>query len=492
MSRTLPTLTLLLLLGAAACGGPGAPPESVAGNEALQPVPRPDLSRLDAAVAEQLGAERERLDALLAADDADPDALAERFGTVGRLYLAYDLRSAAAAALTNAAALQPEELRWHYSAGLVAQRQGDWQGAAERFRRVLELEPQGAVRAAVLRRLGEVELELGRDDDARRRFAEALEVAPDCQAARYGLGEVARRQGRLEDAAAAFERVLQEQPGAVSVHYPLAQVLLRLDRPQEAEPHLAASAGRTVKVGGRPACPDPLEAELAELTTGAAAHITRGRHAAFSGRADRELAEYRRAVELAPDDPVARLSLGSALVRSGDLEAAAEQYAVAVELRPDDPDLRYDLGRILMELRRGLEARQQLLRAVELAPDHAGAHLKLAELTLSGGRYEETLHHARRAAELIPGDVRPRVLEAMALLALRRPAEARPLLSAILTETPPANPAERLRLALLLASLGAPAEAEPHLAAIAADGAAAPEIRAQARSALQQLRGSHR
>jgi tetratricopeptide (TPR) repeat protein len=62
-------------------------------------------------------------------------------------------------------------------------------------------------------------------------------------------------------------------------------------------------------------------------------------------------ADFRRLVDMQPDDDYARLGLGLALARMGDFTAAAEQLALAVAMRPDRADYEEKLKQVRATLR---------------------------------------------------------------------------------------------------------------------------------------------
>ncbi len=342
----------------------------------LETAPVPDLSAVEPTVREQLGEARSKLDAQLAGRTSTED-LAAAFGRMGQLYHAYDLLPPAAACYRNALRLEAGNARWLYHLGGVYQRQGQPEPAVESLSAALLLVPQSA---PVLLRLGRVELARARPGEARGYFERALDADPTCAAARYGWGEAARAEGDLEAAAEHFRQTLAEQPYALQVLYPLGQTLQRLGQKAEAATYLERSAARRMSVGGRPTCPDPWDEELSGFTKSAAAHLTRGLHAAYSGRHEEALGEYRKALAVAPEDPVVRQSLGSALAATGDLPQALEQYREAVRLAPDDPDLNHDVGFLAGRLGHPDEARRHLVKALALRPGFEAAQKRLAAL----------------------------------------------------------------------------------------------------------------
>ncbi len=463
-------LTFLLLIACHRVAGPSA---------ALDAQPRPNLAAVDPAVRTQLAGEHQRVEALLAQPTADQDALAAACGRLGQLYHAYEFLEAAGAAYRNAHRLEPQEFRWRYYLGEIDKRQGTLAAAATHFRAAVELQPTSA---AAWFKLGEVERAQAHAKDAVRAYERALVADSTCLAARFGLGELAREQGDFATAAAHFAAVLAAQPQAVSVHYPLAQALLRLGRTDEAQQHLQQSAARSAAVGGRPTCADPLDAELGQLTTGAAAHLTRARAAGFAGLSDVEVAELRRAVELAPADPATRQGLGSALARQGDLPAALREYQEAVRLAPQDADYRYDLAVIATRLNQLELARDALTTALRLRPDHLLSQLQLAEVEQRLGRFETALARYEDVLRVDRGNVRARAQRAMTLAQLGRQREAIAELGSVLEETPPRDALSRLNLAATLGALGDVERAMGHLEPIAAT---APEARTRAEAHLR-------
>lgn len=472
-SRT--TALALILLVLPSCDDPRrAPP--------LAPVPYPDLARSAPEVRAQLEDARRRLDETLIGG-TDGAARAEAFGAMGRLYHAYDLLEPAEVCYRNALALAPRERSWQYYLGLVAQRRGRLADAAHWLEEALA---RGGPDAATLLRLGDVELARGQPEAARSYFERALEQDATCVAARYGLGEAARASGELEVARRHFQRTLEEQPSAARVHYPLAQVLLALGRAAEAGAHLEAARGREVSVGGEATCPDPLDAALAGLTLGSAAHLRRALQAAVAGDAELELEHYRRAVTVAPTDAVARQSLGSALFRNGDLDGAQRELREAARLLPSDASVRYDLGQVL--LRRGdvEQAARSFADAIELDPTFPEARLRLADLLQRQGRSAEAEAHLRQVLTLDPLSIQARVQLALALYGTGRGSEAVAELGDLVDLHPPADPAERVALATALLALGDLDRALRHLRAVA-DSEAPAATRALAHLRIGQI-----
>ncbi len=449
-------------------------------------IPSLDLSRVDPAVRAQLAEHRSRLDALLAGEDAaEQEALAEALFGMGQLYLAYDYVEAGVACLEAAHQRRPEDADVLYLLGYGYDRQGRRPESAGAFEKSLALAPD---RPIARLRLGNLKLALGEPEAAGEQFERAHAADATCVGALYGLGEIARRSRDDQAAADYFTRALERAPDATQVRYSLGLTLRRLGRLEEAEAHLEQADWRRLNFGGWLGCADPLVARLAEITTGAPAHLLRAAQAGFKGLPEVEVAEYKKAVAANPGDAVARANLGTVLYDRGDLEGAAEQYRQAVRLDPDSAGYRHDLGQILLELGSPGEATALLQAAVELNPRLKDAHLKLAEIHLRAGRFNEAAEHCRGVIAVDPLHRKARVQLAMSLFRLGRRGEAISELGRLMDDHPPEDPAERLQLATMLAQLGDPARAMRHFTAVAESDAPA-AVRAQARAALARLGG---
>ena len=426
----------------------------------LEPVPHPDLSTADSDVREQLDDERAQFDAELASA-LEPGHLGTVYGVMGRLYHAHDFLGPAAAAYRNAVHLDPKHQHWRYYLGTLYQHLGRFEDAAVELHAALAVVSD----AATLRRLGDIARARGRNEEAQDFYQRALDADPNCHAARFGLGETERDRGDLAAAADHFKAVLASQPDAYLVHYPLAQTLLRMDNRDEAEIHLKASAERP-SAGGLATCPDPLDDERQLLITGAPIHIARGRQAAAEGDHALELSEYRKAVELAPDLPLALQSLGHVLARRGETGKAHRLYARAVEIEPENADLQHDLGMLSLQLGQADLARQHLESALELRPDRVETRLQLGRLVQQQGQTTEAMALYQPILDTEPTHPQARFQRAACLVQLGRHAEAAADLGRLLDSHPPPDAPNRLQIAAALTALGDLDRGLEHLQAV--------------------------
>lgn len=120
------------------------------------------------------------------------------------------------------------------------------------------------------------------------------------------------------------------------------------------------------------------------------------------GQRARALAQFRRALEIAPDSPFAHRSIGEMLGEQGRVAEAADEYRRALELDPSSAELHLRLGVALARLERPAEAVDSLRTAVTIDPAMPMAHVQLANALLRTHRVDEAIEHLRRALALQP------------------------------------------------------------------------------------------
>jgi tetratricopeptide (TPR) repeat protein len=127
-------------------------------------------------------------------------------------------------------------------------------------------------------------------------------------------------------------------------------------------------------------------------------------HLAETGRVDRAIEHYRRALKHRPDYADAHQMLAAALVDRGQLNEALVHFTALAKLRGKDAHAWQMIGAIHAELRRFDEALPNFEMAVALKPDDANIHYNLANALSRLGRGPEAIEHYRRAVALNPDD----------------------------------------------------------------------------------------
>jgi cytochrome c-type biogenesis protein CcmH/NrfG len=99
------------------------------------------------------------------------------------------------------------------------------------------------------------------------------------------------------------------------------------------------------------------------------------------GSADSARAAFEALLARQPDHVRGIVHMGLVLEELGQFDEAAEQYRRAIELAPEDPLPHINLGSLLyFHYRKTYEAKTELVRAIELDPDNPDAHFNLGVL----------------------------------------------------------------------------------------------------------------
>jgi tetratricopeptide (TPR) repeat protein len=377
-----------------------------------QPVPQVNVADMEPAIREKVEAAYR---AVASAGTLPPAEAAASFGEAGQVFLHYVLPRAALPCLENAATLAPEDFRWEYYAGFAAKMTGDLDRARHHFQRAVALKspfPPGLIR------LGNLEVDRGDLASGERAFTAALAFPDTAAAAHFGLGRVALLRGNARQAAEHFEATLAAQPAASIVHAQLAVAYRRLGQLDKATAQAALLGKEAVRFpdllleGLEDANPSTgvLVAEaIRELQEGrvALAKAAQDFRAAAAidakdvriwlglGQAEESLGDsvaaevsYRRAVEVEPGNPMARLKLGTLLAQRGARPEGIEQLKVAVRLRPDSKEARFNLANALAQEGRLAEAEAECDALVKMAPQDAGARALRDQLRQDLGKQQ--------------------------------------------------------------------------------------------------------
>jgi tetratricopeptide (TPR) repeat protein len=108
------------------------------------------------------------------------------------------------------------------------------------------------------------------------------------------------------------------------------------------------------------------------------------------------------AVQVEPDNFMARVMLGNTLLERRQLDGALREYQAAVRLRPDYPDAWDHAGAVLIEQGKPADALPYLLKAIELAPAWPEPQRRLALAWQRQGGIEEARAAYQKLAALMP------------------------------------------------------------------------------------------
>jgi Flp pilus assembly protein TadD len=246
---------------------------------------------------------------------------------------------------------------------------------------------------------------------AEKWLRQAAQVNPRDSLARYQLGMVYRKLGREEDARKAFAEsadLRRRDTDESELRTACAQKL-------DSGPHAEARAF----------CQRLYDPDDAERLT--ALGTLYGQH----GDLEDALEPLRRAAELAPERPQMQYNLAFTYYRMGRFEEARAPIAKAVERWPDIFQLSFLYGAVLAKLGDDAAAYQALGRARELNLQDASAAdllysttFAMARKSLAARQYPDALRYFGEAAKLRPGAGEPHKGMAEVFKLTGRPAEA--------------------------------------------------------------------
>lgn len=382
------------------------------GRRSLLPIPEPDLSKFETAVQEGLRAMQMRLASQINAPEVTDRELANAYGELGQHYQAHHIYVPAEPCYINAQILAPEDFRWFYLAGYLAQQNSQLEKAVDYYRRALEIRPN--YEPARLR-LAEAYIDLNQAELAGRLLNKPFDLEGIGGAVLFAKGKVALSRRDFETAARLLELSLSEQPHATRIHYPLAMAYRALGDVERAKHHIGQYGD------GLPKIPDSLLTELGELVRGGRPQLHRGLVAVQTGQYDTAVEAFSLAIAANPDNIYLRLSLARTLYLAGNREHAKKQFEDILKRQPGHALANFFLGVLLEEEGSYAAAIERYEATLKNEPHHGGAHHYLGNARMLDGRYSEAAQHYAQAVRQFPQSATVRFLEVMALLRAEAP-----------------------------------------------------------------------
>jgi tetratricopeptide (TPR) repeat protein len=153
-------------------------------------------------------------------------------------------------------------------------------------------------------------------------------------------------------------------------------------------------------------------------------------HLAFAldkqGQLDEAVAEYQKAVEFDPNNAAAYSNLAVGLTREGKLEEGIEAYQKSLELDPKNALAEGNLAAALIQAGRTDEATDHVNKALQLDPEFADAHNMLGIILARAGRLDDAVGHLEKAVAVTPDSLEFRFNLGRVLAARHSFAEAIP------------------------------------------------------------------
>jgi len=118
------------------------------------------------------------------------------------------------------------------------------------------------------------------------------------------------------------------------------------------------------------------------------------------GNVDEAIRDFRKALELWPNQSKDHNNLGKALIEKGRIAEAMDQFQTALRISPDDPDTETNIGAALLQQGDVDGAISHLQRAVEKWPRHAQAHINLGDALLQKRETDAAIAEYGKTLEL--------------------------------------------------------------------------------------------
>jgi tetratricopeptide (TPR) repeat protein len=168
---------------------------------------------------------------------------------------------------------------------------------------------------------------------------------------------------------------------------------------------------------------------LARTSGNSVAHNNLGLALARKGELDAAAGEFKKALEIHPEDAEVRYNMGVVFFAKGNYDAAIAEYRKSLNTEAANPQVYNNLGTALFAEGLEQEAAGQFQKAIALAPLYAEAHYNLGNVFLKQGRLEEAVGCYRRALEINPRypDAQNNLQVAQFLKAQSRPPPKPPL-----------------------------------------------------------------
>ncbi len=267
--------------------------------------------------------------------------------------------------------------------------------------------------------LGELYRATGKYDSAESAYLEALNNNPNNVAALTGLGTVYMLQQKPDEAEARFRQAIGLHPGDWDAYNSLGLFLFRSGRYAAAAEQYEfvvalddtnilgyTNLGTSYMMAGDFTAALPLLQKANVIEPRQFTYSNLGLLYYYMGRLDAAIDSHRKAVELSPNDHLARSNLGDALWNAGNVdevkqvfEAAEDLATIALQVNSNDPGYLMDLAWISAMLDKNEDARSLIDRARSQSPEDPYVHYIDGLIRLRSGDVDAALSSLEIAAE---------------------------------------------------------------------------------------------
>lgn len=361
--------------------------------------PKEAVVRTSLGLARLKQGERDKgLSELQLATELDPKSARAGFALVQAQLAAkqYDKALAAVDALLKQ---QPDNAEVHNLKGGVCAAKGDFACARAGFEKALALQPNYF--AAVVN-LAELDMHDKQPDAARARFTAFLDQQPKNFGAMAALAELAMLQGKPDEATGWLEKAVAANPDSLAATLRLGKQYMRIHQPRKAlvlarkaqtanpdNPELLDLLGQgQVATHDADGALETYSQLVNAVPKSALAQLRLAGVHTLLHKPDEASADLRRAVELAPDQPEARMAQVELAMSAGQPDAALG-YARETQKRPRLEMLGYSLEGDIQLARKKPGLAQAAYQKAYAATPTPQLLVKLANAMKQGGKEAE-------------------------------------------------------------------------------------------------------
>ena len=281
--------------------------------------------------------------------------------------------------------------------GMIYFNQQDYTHAAEVLKRGLEVNPNMPTAEAML---GMSYFQLGMDEKAEPLLRMALKANPADERTQLMLVHILINLKRFEDATAELNKLVERNPKSQEGWYLLGKTYLQL------------SENALAKINEI----DPNSVVAHEIT----GEIDESMH-----NYDSALSEYKKVIELAPNEPGTHMHMANAYWLIGKWESAQDEFKAELANDPNNCTARWKLANAMLEANDASEdALSQLNQSIDRCPALMQARVDRARALIRLGKQGDALPDLRMAVKDSPTEPTIHFLLAAVYRAKGNPAEA--------------------------------------------------------------------
>jgi tetratricopeptide (TPR) repeat protein len=351
-------------------------------------IPELELQEVEAPVVRALTEAR-------AAVVANPQS-AEHWGRFGQVCDIHGFLTEAVVCYEFAMNAAPRDARWPYLLGFVYElRDEPASKSIALYARTLERRPD--YWPAMVRR-GDASMRVQDFAAAHADFARAATFVPSDPAVLRRLGQAQLELGQIEDAIATLSKAAQLNANDQSTHAALAKAYSSAGDSVRAEQasQQAAAAKPNSELS------DPIREQVVALGVSSTIVLMRADQFMRNGAYDRARENLQLALQVRPNDAAVHARMGRACAALGRPDEAIQHLKRAIEIDPTHAASYVRLGSLMNDMGHTDPAVQHFTRAVELEPENGASHALLAIALTRAGHLDEALTHFERSHELSP------------------------------------------------------------------------------------------